>query len=79
MPSNNAASTPNHSAIRLYIHCQRNTSPLTMARARLLQSLGGEPLFEPGLLRFTSGMRHEAWRNNRLALGLAAGFIEPLE
>ncbi|TCM20540.1 tryptophan halogenase [Novosphingobium sp. PhB165] len=49
------------------------------ARDRLLQSLDGPPLFEPRLLRFTAGMRKRVWNRNCLSLGLASGFVEPLE
>lgn len=34
---------------------------------------------EPRLLKFRSGHRAEFWRGNCLAIGLSAGFIEPLE
>lgn len=33
----------------------------------------------PRLLRFPSGHRNEFWKGNCLAIGLSAGFIEPLE
>ena len=49
------------------------------ARATLLDALDGTPLFEPRLIRYRTGMRREAWSRNCIALGLAAGFIEPLE
>lgn len=49
------------------------------AGARLTERLEGVPLSEPRLLRFKAGRRTQAWVGNCLALGLAAGFLEPLE
>ena len=49
------------------------------ATASLLERLEGAPLSDPRLLRFKAGRRASAWVGNCLALGLAAGFLEPLE
>lgn len=49
------------------------------ARSTLLRSVEGKILDEPRLIPFVSGRRREIWRFNCLALGLAAGFVEPLE
>lgn len=49
------------------------------ARQTLLGALDGEALDEPRLLRFQAGRLQVGWAGNCIAVGLASGFLEPLE
>jgi tryptophan 7-halogenase len=49
------------------------------ARDELWRNLSTKPLRDPALIKFEAGIRQKSWDKNCVAVGLACGFLEPLE
>ncbi len=60
------------------VYCSRYMSD-EEAKKTLLESIDGKLISEPKIIKYKAGQRLKYWNKNCIALGLASGFIEPLE
>jgi tryptophan 7-halogenase len=61
-----------------HVYCSNYISDDAAAEA-LVSQLESEPLAKLNQLRFVTGKRRKQWSKNVVAIGLSAGFLEPLE
>ena len=60
------------------VYCRRYLDQ-DRALDRLLSSVEGKTTTDPKFIRFQTGVRRKQWEKNCVVLGLAGGFMEPLE
>ncbi|MEG3165695.1 tryptophan halogenase family protein [Sphingomonas sp. PB2P19] len=61
-----------------YVYSSAHLDDAAAADA-LVASIEGKPLADPRFLKFRAGRRRKSWVGNVVGVGLASGFLEPLE
>ncbi len=60
------------------VYCSKYMSDQE-ATEKLMREVEGKTIIQPRVIKFRTGRRLKAWNKNVIALGLAGGFVEPLE
>ncbi len=67
-----------HRAGNGLVYCSRYVSD-DEALSTLMKNLEGKPITKPRMFKYKTGRRVKTWSKNCVAIGLAAGFLEPVE